>query len=133
MSEGREPQHEGFLQSDDIGYSNEGGKSYTLTIESVAKAGTVKDARGAVVDNEVVYFKGAEKGLVINRTNTRVLALLHGKDREKWKGKQVKLTVKFVNAFGETDVPTIRIEPPNTIPLPFAVRKWQGRDKPKGK
>lgn len=126
----REPQLQGFLSADDIGYGHEGGNVISATIERIAEPGTVKDATGKVVDREVVYFKKATKALVLNSTNTRILRLTYGRDKAEWIGKPIQLTVRFVNAFGERDIPTIRVMPPDGVPLPFGVRKWAGRGTP---
>lgn len=39
----------------------------------------------------VIYFRGVEKGLVLNRTNNTVLISLFGKESNNWKGKSVTL------------------------------------------
>jgi hypothetical protein len=126
----KEPRHEGFIASDDIGYDNKGGNSVTLEIESTAEPGTVTDAKKATVQERVLYFKKAEKGLILNRTNERILRLLCGRKPSGWIGKTITLQVRFTDAFGEVDIPTIRIIPPKGVPLPFGVRKWIGREKP---
>jgi len=123
-------QYEGFIASDDIGYDNSGGQSVTLIIKSVAEPYTVTDSRGVVVESPVVYFEKAKKGLVLNKTNERICRLLCGKRYADWNGKEITLGVRFVNAFGERDVPVIRVVPPSGIPLPFGVRKWTGKERP---
>lgn len=122
--------YEGFIASDDIGYDNKGGKSVTLTVKSVAEPCTVTDSRDVVVEDPVVYFEKTKKGLVLNKTNERICRLLLGKRYSDWEGKQIRLSVRFVNAFGEKDVPVIRVVPPPGIPLPFGVRKWTGKERP---
>jgi len=128
----KQPQDEGFLDSVDIGYDTTGGKSVTVAIDHYKPAGEVKDASGTVVNKPVLYFAKAKKALILNRTNEKALILIHGKDRDKWQGQPVTLTVRFVNAFGQSDVPTIRVEPPKGLPLTFGMRKWQGKAKPSG-
>jgi hypothetical protein len=60
----------------------------------------------------VLYFKETEiKPLPLNNTNIDSLIALHGDDVEDWIGKQIKLVVREVEAFGKTG-PGIRIEEP---------------------
>lgn len=124
-------QHPGFLHADDIGYGPEGGKNMTLAIDRIAKRGTVTDARGNPVEEPVLYFRDHDKGLVLGANcNRRLLVLHHGRKSADWIGKPVTLTVRFLDCFGEKDVPAIRITPPDGTPLPFGLRKWYGREKP---
>lgn len=39
----------------------------------------------------VVYFKETEKGLVLNKTNTKTIIGLHGAESDDWKGKKIAL------------------------------------------
>jgi hypothetical protein len=125
-----QPRYEGYIASDDIGYTAQGGGSITLEIASISEAGTERDASGKTVGSEVLHFVKAKKGLVLGKTNGRILRLLLGKDTAKWVGARVTLTVRFINAFSERDIPTIRVTPPDGLPLPFGVRKWMGRERP---
>ena len=49
----------------------------------------------------VLWFKGKDKGMVLNRTNGRRIAALYGSNTDKWKGKRVRLYADTVKAFGE--------------------------------
>ena len=80
----------------------------------------------------VLYFKGKEKGLVLNRTNARMIATLVGSDdTDNWAGARIRLyatTVEFggemtegirVKAAGPQAAPARREpEPPPPPPLP---------------
>lgn len=125
-------QYEGFLASDDIGYNESGGKTVSPVIREYKPAGTVIDSKKQVVELPVLYFEKSPKGFVLNKTNERILKLVLGKDISKWPGNKITLGVGFVAAFGERDVPVIRVQPPKGIPLPFGVRKWLGKPKPSG-
>lgn len=57
----------------------------------------------------VVYFKGLEKGLVLNKTNWGLIARQHGDESDEWVGKQITLFVMDVEAFGEI-VSAIRVK-----------------------
>lgn len=66
----------------------------------------------------VVYFKGAEKGLVLNKTNaTRIAKLVGSEDTDDWTGKQVKLFATETEFGGET-VDCIRIKSASAKPEP---------------
>ena len=59
----------------------------------------------------VAYFAGAQKGLLLNRTNWKAIARAYGNESDAWKGKTVTLTVEDVEAFGEV-WPAIRVKIP---------------------
>lgn len=59
----------------------------------------------------VVYFRGKEKGVVLNKTNANKIAQLAGSfDTDDWTGVQVKLYATETEFGGET-VECIRIKP----------------------
>jgi hypothetical protein len=78
----------------------------TLTIKRLDEEtiGSGKEAK----DVWVVYFREQEKGLVLNKTNSNVIAGLYGDDTDDWKGKQVTLYETEVQ-FQDKMVPAIRI------------------------
>lgn len=58
----------------------------------------------------IVYFKGKQKGLVLNKTNSKKIAELAGSpDTEEWAGVSVKLYATETEFAGET-VECIRIK-----------------------
>ena len=59
----------------------------------------------------VIFFKGQEKGLVANKTNSTALAIVYGDDTGKWKGKKVELFTMPVTFNGQTK-PAIRVKTP---------------------
>ncbi|MGI9485434.1 MAG: hypothetical protein ACR2RF_06040 [Geminicoccaceae bacterium] len=64
----------------------------------------------------VLYFQGAEKGMVLNQTNGMMIASLYGDDTDNWPGQAVELYTAIVQFQGQS-VPAIRImAPPNTMP-----------------
>jgi hypothetical protein len=75
----------------------------------------LEDRDGEKMNKPVLYFQGATKGLVLNRTNWDRIALQHGDDSDKWPGKKIVLGTEIVTAFGETK-PALRIR----VPLPKA-------------
>ncbi len=65
------------------------GKPSLLTIRTC-----VREELGQGNDKEkkpVLYFKEAQKGLVLNKTNANVIADAYGKMTEDWEGKTVEV------------------------------------------
>ena len=63
-------------------------------------------------DNKLVlYFQGAEKGLVTNRTNADRVSYLYGSNTDQWIGREIVLYVDLVSFQGRT-VEAIRVKPP---------------------
>ena len=85
------------------------GKDRALTIESV-KAEKLQRADGDSDQGYVVTFKGAKKAWVLNKTNAKTIAKIHGKETDNWVGKRITLFATTCDAFGET-VDCIRVRP----------------------
>lgn len=81
----------------------------TVEIESVA-AGELTAIGGRKSKKPVVKFKGAQKGLALNKTNARIVIALYGPLTEAWPGKRVTLYKTQTQMGGET-VDCIRIRP----------------------
>ncbi len=66
-----------------------------------------------------VYFRGAKKGLVLNKTNALVLAQAYGDDSTAWLYKPVALFATTTQ-FGGKLVPCVRLRvpPPPAPPVP---------------
>jgi hypothetical protein len=61
----------------------------------------------------VLYFKGQDKGLVLNKTNAKTIAGLYGNDTDGWMGKQITLFPTQVDLRGEqVDAIRVRNKPP---------------------
>jgi len=69
------------------------GRDVTLTIARCADKNTVKREDGKLIDKAVLYFKEKPNGpgLVLGKTNARLIRLEHGNDMGKWIGKQITL------------------------------------------
>ena len=64
----------------------------------------------------VIYFAGKEKGMVLNKTNSKKIAEIAGShDTDDWSGVHVKLYATEVDFQGET-VETIRVKGPGVAP-----------------
>jgi len=87
-----------FLGSWDL----EGRDSVTVVIEKIVTE-KVQNTQGQSEDVPVAYFEGSKtgKGMILNRTNARAIANLHGPDTAKWVGKRIEIGVETVNAFGQ--------------------------------
>jgi hypothetical protein len=82
-------------------YSLPDGKDVTLTISKTAKEKVI-GANGKKDDCFVVYFKDADKPMILNRTNAKTITKITGSPFiEDWVGKQIVLGVDTVSAFGE--------------------------------
>lgn len=59
----------------------------------------------------VIYFKGKEKGLVMNKTNANNIAAEYGDDMDNWQGKDIVLFSAWVDFQGKS-VEAIRVRKP---------------------
>lgn len=59
----------------------------------------------------VLYFKGKEKGLVLNKTNANNIAAEYGDDMDSWQGRDVVLFSAWVDFQGKS-VEAIRVRKP---------------------
>jgi hypothetical protein len=93
------------------------GKDVTLTISRLAQESLRTDKGDE--DKWVLFFvemearhardkKKLNKRLVLNKTNAKAIAKLHGNETDDWKGKQLTFFATTCQAFGET-VDCIRI------------------------
>lgn len=80
-----------------------GGREVTVTIDRVEMEDLGSERK------PVVYFRGKEKGLVLNKTNAQTIAHMHGGNTAKWPGKQIVLFSMLVSYQGENR-PGIRIK-----------------------
>lgn len=65
----------------------------------------------------VIQFVGKSKALVANKTNSKRIALLYGKQTEAWIGKKIQLYSDMVDYQGEATM-AIRVrQPPTAAPV----------------
>lgn len=84
------------------------GQELKLTIEKVQKE-QVKTAEGTQ-ECIVAYFKGGQKGMIINKTNAKIITkILDTPYIEQWAGKSIIIYSAKVRAFGET-VDALRVK-----------------------
>lgn len=78
------------------------GKSFTLTIRSV----TLEDMQShdqKTVTKPCLWFSNATKGMVLNKTNTMIIADLYGPETDAWTGKRITIYATKVRAFGKLE------------------------------
>lgn len=80
------------------------GDEMIVTIKSISK----KEVGSEKVVKGVLYFSEVERGLVINKTNSRVIAALYGTDTDSWLGQKVALYRSETSYQGKV-VPCIRV------------------------
>jgi hypothetical protein len=87
-------------------------KPFTGVVERVEKLKGVKGRDGRPFDARVVYFKGAKKGWCVNRKNAKIVRdfLRYGDEMEGWIGKPITIYPTTCDAFGDKDVPCIRVK-----------------------
>ena len=92
---------------------------------------TMKTKGGDEESKPVLFFMGAKKGMVLNKTNADRIAHHYGWDTDQWLGKPVDLYVAEVEAFGEqVDAIRVKVPPqpggaPATAPLPVIQRQTE--------
>jgi len=89
------------------------GSTLSLTIRDI-KIEEMKSHKGQKESKYVLYFKENRKGFVLNKTNAKRIAMLHGPLTAGWEGKQITLCTEEVKAFGETHnaLRVVEIAPP---------------------
>ena len=86
-----------------------GGKDVTVTIEKVQREALMRQGIKEPELRPVLYIKGKDKQLVLNKTNLSAIAKLHGDKPSQWAGKKVTLYETTTHRGRET-VPCIRIK-----------------------
>ncbi len=87
------------------------GQSRVLTIARVSVE-SLDQSSGET--KPVVYFQGAQKGLVLNVTNKNVFVLLYGKETNNWTGRPIELYPSQTDFRGEV-VACIRCRAPGAV------------------
>lgn len=77
------------------------GQELKLTIDKIQKEQVETDK--GIKECVVAYFKGGSKGMILNKTNMKIITkLLDTPYIEKWIGAQITIYAAKVRAFGET-------------------------------
>lgn len=93
------------------------GKSHLVKIDHVDQEEIGSDAK------LVMYFRGKQKGVVLNRTNASVIASKYGDDTDEWGGAEIELYPDKVQFQGNlVDAIRVRLPVPQASPedeIPF--------------
>lgn len=103
------------------------GRTVTVTMDRVI----MEEVGGE--HKPVLYFQGTERGIVLNKTNSSIIAEMHGDETDDWVGKKIKLYPARVEFQGKI-VDAIRIKldtsaPAEVVQSPLAA-KPNGTPKP---
>ena len=101
--------YRGMFDREYLGAWDIAGRDYTLEIARVVVAELTGEGNRKT-RKPVVYFKDAQKGLALNKTNARTIAGLYGNDTRAWVGKRVTLFAT-TTTFGRETVECTRIRP----------------------
>lgn len=106
-----------YLKAEDLGDDEPVVTFEKIVMEEIENKDRKKEHK------PIAYFKGLEKGFVINKTNWGIIARQHGDESDDWIGKQIVLFVMDVEAFGEM-VSAIRVKPPRkAVPVVPGVKR----------
>jgi hypothetical protein len=95
-------------------------KPHTMTMACVEM-----EVIGGDDKKPVLYFTRGQKGLVLNKTNSKQIASAYGDDTDEWEGKPIVLFPAMVDFKGDT-VEAIRVR----MPKPAATVARPGGAKP---
>lgn len=99
-----------YLKSTDIGSNRISVTLGEVKMEEMPK-GDVKP---------VLYFRGKDRGLVLNKTNATTLADAYGTNTDNWEG-QLGVLFTIDTEFGGRRTKGIRIDVPHSEPAPLPV------------
>ena len=84
------PDYRSYFDSEYLGSWDLQGRDVTVTIAKVVGADIVGEG-GKKAKKPVVYFEGKQKGMIFNKTNSRIVAAMYGNDTAAWVGKSITL------------------------------------------
>ena len=85
------------------------GRVVTVTIENVTMEEVYKDKR----PQPVMYFRGKDRGMVMNVTNKNTIVAVHGPETTRWAGQQIVLFVDHNVQYEGKTVDGIRVRIPS--------------------
>jgi hypothetical protein len=87
-----------FLRATDVDeMADENTQTAVVTIDRVEMAEVGQDQQ----EKPVVYFRGIEPGMVLNKTNATSIAKLLGNNTDEWTGKAIGLFTTEVDFSGQ--------------------------------
>lgn len=96
-----------LFPSEYVGAADLKGQDKSVTIDRVEVA-DLRMAGGKSQRKPIVYFRGATKKLVLNKTNAASIAAMYGGKVEDWAGKQITLYPTRVRC-GPQTVDAVRV------------------------
>ena len=81
-----------------------------LTVAAITPRGQKKSKDGKLIDKPILTFEKVKRGMVLNKTNAKVCALMFGNKMESWVGKQITIMPAVCDAFGKKNTPCIRVK-----------------------
>ena len=112
MSDAERAQHwREFFAGDYVSWPELKMKDVTLTIRSFSHE-DVRMPGGKKEKRPVISFLEAEKKWIVNKTNARIIASLHGDIVQQWVGKKITLYPDPNIRFGKDKVGGIRVRRP---------------------
>lgn len=107
------------------------GKPVTVTISEVIPPNTERAADKRLIDKPILAFSNAKKRFICGKTNVRIIKAMYGKKPSEWIGKTITIGVRYLkHAFGEVNVPTLRVIPPPGTHIPMGARRFFGKATP---
>ena len=85
----------------------------TMTMKYVQME-TIEGDGGRKDEKPVLYFIERDKGLILNKTNAKMVAELYGPETDEWNGQVIELYAEKVNAFGKTH-DAVRVRKPAIV------------------
>jgi len=108
-----------FLRAADIDeIKDEATDTAVVTVDRIEMQEVGTDQQ----EKPVLYFKGIDPGLVLNKTNSSTLAKLLGDETDDWEGKKIGLFTTEVDFSGQMVLAIrVRLKLPKQAAKPVAV------------
>jgi hypothetical protein len=90
----------------------------------------LEEVRGDADDAKmlpILYFRGATKGMVLNKTNSKIISAAYDEETEAWKGMPIVLFSAMV-AYGSDTVEAIRVKAPSAAERIRAIQESPHKD-----
>ena len=85
------------------------GRAHTMNIKHIGQ----EDLNGEL--KLIIYFEGANKGMVLNKTNAYTISALYGPETDNWIGQPIEVFQAMVNFQGQ-QTPALRVKAPTIMP-----------------
>ncbi len=88
------------------------GQNLKVVIDRLEEAHFEANDFGPATNKPILYFKGKERGLVVNASNVQILIEAYGSDSDSWSGRQIGLSTKKYEKGTGWIVTPLDVEPP---------------------